>query len=111
MLGVHDRNLDQRRRDVRRLQAEGLIEEDATFHGLRHTVGTNARDDGASHFRVAAALGDRSTARAQIYGRDAERKSAQASVLETVQKRFGNATLETKMETAPGHPALQIQSL
>jgi hypothetical protein len=86
---------------VRNLQAEGLLDSGATFHGLRHTVGVNARGDGESDFRVAAALGDSSTVMAQVYGRDADRQAAQAEVLKGVQKRFENASLETKLETAP----------
>ncbi len=62
-------------------------------------VGANARMDGESEFRVAAALGDRSTAMAEIYGRDASRQKAQVSVLEGVQTRFADAPLETILET------------
>jgi hypothetical protein len=78
---------------VRDLQERGLLGVGTTFHGLRHTVGANARDTGESDFRVAAAIGDRTTAMAAVYGRDAQRLSAQASVLEAVQARFQDAPL------------------
>jgi len=71
----------------------------ATFHGLCHTVGVNARGEGGSEFRVTAALGDRSTAMAELYGRDADRQSAQSAVLRGVQERFTNGRLETELET------------
>ncbi len=84
---------------VRKLQAKGLLDEGATFHGLRHTVGVSARGEGESEFRVAAALGDRSTAMAELDGRDADRHSAQSAVLRGVQERFANGSLETNLET------------
>jgi integrase len=90
---------------VRQLQRQGLLDPGATFHGLRHTVGVNARADGESDFRVAAALGDRSTAMAQVYGRDADRHAAQSAVLKGVQKRFENMSMETNLETAPPQAA------
>lgn len=73
---------------VRALTMAGLIEPGCTFHGLRHTIGTFARDGGESSFRVAAAIGDRTTAMADIYGRDADRQGAQQAVLSDVQQRF-----------------------
>ena len=75
---------------VRQLQADGLLRPGCTFHGLRHTVASHARDEGESDSRVAAAIGDRSPAMAQIYGRDHDRSGAQTAVLESVQKRFRN---------------------
>ena len=75
---------------VRELQAAGALQPGCTFHGLRHTIARHAREDGQSDSRVAAAIGDRSPAMAQIYGRDADRGQAQTEVLQTVQKRFGN---------------------
>ena len=78
---------------VRDLQGRGLLGVGTTFHGLRHTAGANARDTGESDFRVAAAIGDRTTAMAAVYGRDAQRLAAQAAVLEAVQTRFKDAHL------------------
>ena len=86
---------------VRRLQKEGLIGPGATFHGLRHTVGASGRDDGASDFQVAAALGDRSIAMAALYGAEADRRRGQDNVLGSLQNRFADATLETNFDTAP----------
>lgn len=89
---------------VRKLVGEGKVRPGVTFHGLRHTVGTFAREHGHSEFDVAAAIGDRSTAMASIYGRDAIRSTAQIRVLSAVQEHFAHITLETKMETNPTNP-------
>jgi integrase len=75
---------------VRDMQDRGLLGKGVTFHGLRHTVGAAARDGGASDFRVAAAIGDRSTAMAGVYGRDAARLAAQSAVLGDVQDKFAD---------------------
>ncbi len=83
---------------VKRLEQEGQLLPGCSFHGLRHTIGTFARDGGESNFRVSAAIGDRSTAMADIYGRDAERQGAQIEVLGDVQKRFANIDWKTGME-------------
>jgi integrase len=87
---------------VRRLQADGRIKPNATFHGLRHSLGVAARNAGHSEFEVAAALGDRSTAMAQVYGRDASRQAAQTQVLRGLQERLQNLDLETSLETERG---------
>ncbi|MBO9710704.1 MAG: hypothetical protein J7521_21080 [Caulobacter sp.] len=75
---------------IARLKAAGRIDEGATFHGLRHTIGTFARNAGESNYRVAAAIGDRTTAMADIYGRDADRQHAAHQVLIDVQRAFSN---------------------
>lgn len=75
---------------LRALRDAGAVASGCTFHGLRHTIGAGARDDGESDSRVAAAIGDRSTAMAAIYGRDADRATAQAEVMAAHQKRFAN---------------------
>lgn len=75
---------------VRKLTAEGKLSPGCTFHGLRHTIGAHAANQGSSDRQVAAAIGDRSPAMAQIYARDAERKTAQVAILTAAQKRFAN---------------------
>lgn len=80
---------------VRKLTKAGHLQPGCTFHGLRHTLASGARDAGESESRVAAAIGDRSPAMAQIYGRDADRSGAQASILEANQKRFANIEWKT----------------
>lgn len=75
---------------IAKLKEAGRIEPGCTFHGLRHTIGTFARNQGESNFRVAAAIGDRTTAMADIYGRDADRQSAAHMVLIDVQRSFSN---------------------
>ena len=71
------------------LQRQGQIGPGCTFQGLRHTIATFARDGEESEFRIAAAIGDRSTAMAAVYGRDADRARARSAVLAAVQQRFG----------------------
>lgn len=80
---------------LRKLEGSGAVQKGCTFHGLRHTLATLARNDGESESRVAAAIGDRSPAMAQIYGRDADRAAAQTAILEGVQKRFQNIEWKT----------------
>lgn len=86
------------RRVVSALTKTGQIGEGCTFHGARHTIGAMARQAQESDWRVAAAIGDRSTKMAEVYGRDADRKAAQTDVLAALQDRFGN----TEWKTAPG---------
>jgi integrase len=85
---------------VRKLVKEGKLQPCCTFHGLRHTLAAGARDAGESESRVAAAIGDRSPAMAQIYGRDADRQGAQMAILEATQQRFANSEWKTRMENA-----------
>lgn len=85
---------------VRTLTADGKLKPGCTFHGLRHTIGAHAANQGSSDRQVAAAIGDRSPAMAQIYARDAERKTAQVAILTAAQKRFANIDWKTPMENA-----------
>lgn len=80
---------------VRKLTKAGHLQPGCTFHGLRHTIATGARDAGESESRVAAAIGDRSPAMAQIYGRDADRQGAQSAILAANQQRFANIDWKT----------------
>jgi len=91
------------RRAVQALKDRGKVGEGCTFHGARHTIGAMAREAQESDWRVAAAIGDRSTKMAEVYGRNADRKAAQGDVLSAVQDRFGNAEWKTaagKVENA-----------
>ena len=90
---------------VRKLVKAGKLQPGCTFHGLRHTLAAGARDAGESESRVAAAIGDRSPAMAQIYGRDADRQGAQMAILEAAQKRFANIEWKTRTENASKKPA------
>ena len=89
---------------VKKLTEEGKIRPGVTFHGLRHTIGTIAREGGFSEFEVAAAIGDRSTAMAAIYGRDAVRQTAQVKVLKHAQEHFAHIDLQTKLQTGQKPP-------
>jgi integrase len=84
-----------------------LVGKGLTFHGLRHTVGAIARGANASDWSLAAALGDRSTAMAQVYGRDADRRAAQRDVMLKVQKHIETVFVENGVENdaKPPHKA------
>jgi integrase len=86
---------------VRKLTDAGALKPGCTFHGLRHTVAVLAREGGASEFATAAAIGDRSTAMAAVYGRDADRQGAQMDVLTAVHKRLENIDWKTEGKTRP----------
>ncbi|MDB5448083.1 MAG: hypothetical protein JWQ97_3400 [Phenylobacterium sp.] len=91
---------------IRRLVHEGRLKPGCTFHGLRHTIGSHAANQGHSDRQVAASIGDRSPAMAQIYARDADRRTAQTAILEAAQKRFANVDWKTPLEN--GQPPRQI---
>jgi integrase len=86
---------------VRRLTDAGHLQPGCTFHGLRHTIAAGARVGGESNARVAAAIGDKSSAMADIYARDADRNEAQMEILGAHQKRFGNSQRKTEGKTGP----------
>ena len=56
------------------LKKKGEIGDGLTFHGLRHTTGTVLAELGFDTATIAAYLGQRSTAMAEHYSRDAKRK-------------------------------------
>lgn len=85
---------------VRSLHEDGKVRHGLTFHGLRHTIGAIARESGNSEFDVSTAIGDRSTAMAAVYGRDAARTTAQIRVLRQTQEHFAHIVLENEMENA-----------
>jgi integrase len=84
---------------LRALREAGHVQPGCTFHGLRHTIASGARDDNQSDSRVAAAIGDKTSAMAEIYGRDSDRSGAQMSILEATQKRFANNDWKTEGKT------------
>lgn len=87
---------------VRELEGAGQLAAGCTFQGLRHSIATFARDGEETEFRIASAIGDRSTSMAAVYGRDADRQRAQVAVLGDVQARFKNADWKTQVENASG---------
>lgn len=94
---------------VRALHQEGKVRHGLTFHGLRHTIGAIARESGNSEFDVSTAIGDRSTAMAAVYGRDALRTTAQIRVLKQTQEHFAHIVLENDLENAQKHPKKRVQ--
>jgi integrase len=72
-----------------RLEAAGLIRPGATWHGLRHSLATYAREiTGASDAEVAALLADKSGSMAAIYTRDADAESLGMNLRADVAKRL-----------------------
>jgi integrase len=99
---------------IRKLVAAKKLRPGCTFHGLRHTIATIARDGGSSESQVAASIGDRSLAMAALYGRNSDRAAAQTSVLTTIQDRFSGGDWQKSGKTekppvsadlAPAQPA------
>jgi len=88
---------------VRSLHEEGKVRVGLTFHGLRNTIGAIARESGNSEFDVSSAIGDRSTAMAAVYGRDAVRSTAQIRVLSQAQEHFAHIVLENELENGQKH--------
>lgn len=93
---------------VRSLHEDGKVRHGLTFHGLRHTIGAIARESGNSEFDVSTAIGDRSTAMAAVYGRDAARTTAQIRVLKQTQEHFAHIVLENDLENAQKRPKKRV---
>lgn len=60
-------------KELKKLEALGLVETGLTFHGLRHTVATELAEAGVSAEDIAAVLGQRSSEMASHYARQADR--------------------------------------
>jgi integrase len=65
----------------KKLEAKGDVSPGLTFHGLRHTVATVLAEAGVEAETIAAWLGQRSTAMAMHYSREANRHSQVRAVL------------------------------
>lgn len=74
-------------RDIRKLEAEGLIGKGLTFHGLRHTVGTNLADAGASDAVIQAILGHTTPNQAREYRRNADQKKGARRAVTIMQRK------------------------
>jgi integrase len=61
------------RKQLKKLEARGLIEPGLTFHGLRHTVATVLAEAGVSAEDIASVLGQRSSKMADHYSSQADR--------------------------------------
>jgi hypothetical protein len=93
---------------VRKLTEAGHLQPGCTFHGLRHTIAAGAREGGESNARVAAAIGDKSAAMADIYARDADRNQAQMAILGAHQKRFTNIERKTEGKRVGNRPEMNM---
>jgi len=70
------------RKELAKLEAEGLIGPDLTFHGLRHTVGGELAEHGISDGGIALWLGQKTLVMAAHYSRRADKqKRMEATVL------------------------------
>jgi integrase len=61
---------------IRQLEAEGKVRLGLTFHGLRHTVGVELAEAGASEETIKAVLGNVSNAALRVYLRSARKSVA-----------------------------------
>lgn len=69
------------------LEANGKVGPGLTFHGLRHTRGTELADGGATQRGIQAALGHTTDAATRVYTAEADsRRAATAAVLELERK-------------------------
>jgi integrase len=59
---------------VRKLEAEGKVRPNLTFHGLRHRAGKLLADRGADPRTIAALLGHKTLQMAAHYSEEADRK-------------------------------------
>jgi integrase len=57
---------------LKKLEAEGVVRDGLTFHGLRHTVATELRELGLDHRTIADMLGQKTEAMAAHYSREAD---------------------------------------
>jgi integrase len=64
-----------------RLQREGKVQPGLTLHGLRHTLGSLLAEAGADQRGIGAAIGDRTTAMADLYSRQADQRLSAARAL------------------------------
>lgn len=80
---------------IAELEAAGKVGPGLTFHGLRHTVGTEVADLGGSVDDVKAALGHRSDAAAKIYVQGADSRRRAARVVK-IRERARNKKLQNR---------------
>lgn len=71
---------------IRDLEKENKIGKGLTFHGLRHTVGTNLADTGADDLTIQTILGQKSTVAAQRYRRDANKKKRAVAAIKLLER-------------------------
>jgi len=71
---------------LRRLELEGKVGPDLTFHGLRHTVGKLVIEAGGSVEDVAAILGHKSQVMAKHYSKEADTKRRMAGVVQRMER-------------------------
>ena len=71
---------------VKRLEREGKVKPGLTFHGLRHTMGKLVIEAGGSKEDVGMILGDRSSAMAEFYSREHEKKGRVTATMEKLEQ-------------------------
>jgi integrase len=72
---------------VRRLEKEGRVGPDLTFHGLRHTAGKVLGDLGTDLRTIAALLGHKTEAMAAHYSQEADRRRRAAAAVSRLSRR------------------------
>lgn len=74
---------------IRRLEADGMVGEGLTMHGLRHTLATRLKEAGAAEEDIADLLGQSSLAMARHYSKSADTTEKGRSLIHATDV-FGN---------------------
>lgn len=93
-----DKAFDRHRRA---LEEAGALRPGATYHGLRHSLASLARELGASDGEAAAAINDESAAMGARYGRGAKLSEAGNRLRSAVAQQLKSLGMENGMENAP----------
>lgn len=72
---------------IGRLAREGRVGPGLSFHGLRHTLGTQLAEAGCDAQTIASILGQRSTSMAEHYSRTANRRGNASAAIERLEQR------------------------
>jgi integrase len=72
---------------IGRLAREGKVGPGLSFHGLRHTLGTQLAEAGCDAQTIASILGQQSTAMAEHYSRTANRRGNATAAIEKLERK------------------------
>ncbi len=103
---------------IRRLEVAGEIRPGLTFHGLRHTMGTELANAGASNREIMIALGQRTEAMAIHYSKGFDRDTQAQSAFnrlandesaEIVSIRPNGYSMDTRQQSLPKNPRNRLK--
>jgi integrase len=72
---------------IRRLVQEGKVAPGLSFHGLRHMLGTSLAEAGCDPRTIAAVLGQKTTAMADHYSRNADRRQLASAAIAKLERK------------------------